>query len=149
MSRLFWLSFSLNTAYYIYLFFQHTPSFLQIVLLRFSLKSQIPFRDRIHVPWCLFCLGVCEKSKNCRISCYHPGRSTRDLWPPNPPPILPHPLIECACDANRKSQSGKWQWQPAMESRVSDGACRHCQVVSLRVVGFILLTFTRSPCLQI
>lgn len=120
------------------------------------------FALRIHVLRCLFCLAACENSKIAGFPVTHtvrPSTSEGSKWSSwgRLPPILPHLLIECACDGksqNGKMANGEWwmangEWQPAMESRVSDGVCRHCQVVSLRVVGFILLTFTRSPCLQI
>lgn len=106
--------------------------------------------------------GCLRKFKNCRISCYS-HCATFNLRGEQVELVgktsahIATPLIECACDGksqNGKMANGEWwmangEWQPAMESRVSDGVCRHCQVVSLRVVGFILLTFTRSPCLQI
>lgn len=104
--------------------------------------------------------GCLRKFKNCRISCYSHCATFNlrgeqvELVGKTSAHIATPPNRVCVRRQIAKWQNGEWwmangEWQPAMESRVSDGVCRHCQVVSLRVVGFILLTFTRSPCLQI
>jgi len=68
------------------------------------------FALRIHVLLCLFCLAACENSKIAGFPVTHtvrPSTSEGSKWSSwgRLPPILPHLLIECACDG--KSQNGK------------------------------------------